>query len=363
MPKSVKHLLIGSTEASSGKSAVVLAIAFQLQAQGFHIAYGKPLASTEAGTSPLDTVDTDLNFIPQTLGLTPQDCRPTLLSLNQRTLAEQLRTGETSDFTAALQEYRTYDTGDLVLLEGPANLEEGSLFKLSLPEMATALGASVLLVMQFSHRHTIDKILSAQERLGSALVGIVLNGIAEEDLSWVQDVVAPYLEQRGIAVVATLPKMPFLRGVRVGAIVRHLGAEVLCCENHLDLVVESLKIGAMTVNAALRFFSQGNHQAVVTGGDRRDLQIAALETSTHCLVLTGQIAPAKDVIDLAKDKEVPILAVATDTLSTVESIDALFGHVPLNNPDKVPLVKAMLADKVDINRLITLLDLHPSAVA
>ena len=78
---------------------------------------------------------------------------------------------------------------------------------------------------------------------------------------------------------------------------------------------------------------------MVTGGDRRDLQIAALETSTHCLILTGQIAPTKDVLTLAKDKEVPVLSVATDTLSTVERIDMLFGRLPLNNPDKIPLIK------------------------
>ena len=47
MPKSAQHVLIGSTEAHSGKSAIVLAIAFQLLAQGIKVAYGKPLATVE----------------------------------------------------------------------------------------------------------------------------------------------------------------------------------------------------------------------------------------------------------------------------------------------------------------------------
>ncbi|MEB3267375.1 MAG: phosphotransacetylase family protein [Leptolyngbya sp.] len=363
MPKSAKHLLIGSTEACSGKSAVLLAIAFQLQAQGLEVTYGKPLASSADNGRPTQPGDTDLDFIPQVLGLSAAQRRPTLLSLGDQTLAEQIQAESPPDFQGALQRYWDNDTGDVVLLEGPANLDEGSLVALSLPDMAVALEASVILVLQFSHRRMVDSVIAAQRRLGKALIGVVINGVEAADEAWVTEKVVPYLEQRGIPVVATLPKMPFLRGVRVGEVVKALDAEVLCGADHLDLMVESLKIGAMNVNAALRFFSQGQHQAVVTGGDRRDLQIAALETSTHCLVLTGQIEPAKDVIALAKDKEVPVLSVATDTLTTVERIDALFGHVPLNNPDKVPLVRELLTHRVNVSRLMALLALDPPADA
>jgi BioD-like phosphotransacetylase family protein len=342
---------------------VLLAIAFQLQSQGFEVTYGKPLASIVGGGGELEPEDTDLDFIPKVLGLTAQQCRPTLMSLTDDTLNDQIREGTMPDFTTALKRYWDNDTGDVVLLEGPANLEEGALVRLSLPDMAQALDAAVILVMQFTHRHMVDSLISAHRRLGDALAGVVINGISEADEAWVQEKVVPYLEQRQIPVVAILPRMPFLRGVRVGELVKSLNAEVLCCDDHLDLMVESLKIGAMNVNAALRFFSQGEHQAVVTGGDRRDLQIAALETSTHCLVLTGQIEPAKDVLAFAKDKEVPVLSVATDTLTTVERIDALFGHVPLNNPDKVPLVRELLADRVDVHRLMKLLSLEPPALA
>ena len=237
-------------------------------------------------------------------------------------------------------------------------MEEGGLLRLSLPEITDALGASALLVMQFNTHCMVDQLISAQKRLGEALLGVILNEVSEEEESFATETLVPYLEKLGIPVLATLPKLPFLGSIRVSELVSHLDAEVLCCDNHLDLVVESLKIGAMNVNAALRFFGQGMHQAVVTGGDRRDLQIAALETSTHCLILTGQIAPSKDVIALAQDKEVPILSVATDTLTTVERIDRLFGRIPLRNPDKVPLIKEVLAQEIDIERFSSLMGLE-----
>jgi BioD-like phosphotransacetylase family protein len=229
--------------------------------------------------------------------------------------------------------------------------------------MAIALDAQVILVMHSNTLGMIDQLVAAQKRLGSALLGVVLNEVSEQDRELTHETIAPYLEQLGIPVLGMLPELPFLQGIRVSELVRYLDAEVLCGQDHLDLVVESLKIGAMNVNSALRFFGQGTHQAVVTGGDRRDLQIAALETSTHCLILTGQIAPSKDVLAFAKEKEVPVLSVATDTLSTVERIDMLFGRLPLNNPDKVPLIKEHLASQVDMKRLLTLIGLEMPAIA
>ena len=59
--------------------------------------------------------------------------------------------------------------------------------------------------------------------------------------------------------------------------------------------------------------------AVVTGGDRTELQMAALETSTHCLILTGRIPPKEIIIERAESLEIPVLSVDTDTLTTVES--------------------------------------------
>lgn len=363
MPNTAKHLIIGSTEAFSGKSTLSVAIGSQLQAMGFQVGWGKPLASVDSFGYGLDHADGDLNFIPKVLSLAADDQPPNLLSLNSQTLVDRLRQETVETLEESLKHYWESVGGDLALLEGPSTLEEGALFNLSLPEMATALDAPVLLVMQFDTRHMIDQLVAAQKRLGHSLLGVVVNGVSESDMALIEDTIAPYLEKQGIPVLAILPQLPFLRGIRVAELVRYLDAEVLCCDDHLDLVVESLKIGAMNVNSALRFFGQGTHQAVVTGGDRRDLQIAALETSTHCLILTGQIAPTKDVLTLAKDKEVPVLSVATDTLSTVERIDGLFGRIPLNNSDKVPVIREHLSKRIDIERLVALMGLERPAIA
>ena len=47
--------------------------------------------------------------------------------------------------------------------------------------------------------------------------------------------------------------------------------------------------------------------AVVTGADRTDIQLAALEASTQCLILTGLGDPLSQLIHRAEELEVPIL--------------------------------------------------------
>ena len=44
-------------------------------------------------------------------------------------------------------------------------------------------------------------------------------------------------------------------------------------------------------------------------------------------MLTGNIRPAASVIDRAEDRQVPIILVTDDTLTTVERAEGIFGHI------------------------------------
>jgi BioD-like phosphotransacetylase family protein len=101
--------------------------------------------------------------------------------------------------------------------------------------------------------------------------------------------------------------------------------------------------------------------AVVTGGDRADIQLAALETSTQCLILTGRIPPSSTILSRAEDLEIPVLSVDLDTLSTVEIIDRAFGQVRLHEPIKVQTINQMMVKHVNVERLLTKLDLVSTA--
>lgn len=357
MASSAKCLLIGSTQPYSGKSGTILGIAHQLQKQGVDVAYGKPLGTTLSEAS--DGIEEDVRLLTQALNLPMAKVRSPLLSLDSTTIQNRLQGQDTQDYRLSLKQYLTEPGGDLVLLEGPGTVCEGSLFNLSLPQIAETLSASVVLVTRYDSLLLVDSLLEASERLGKALIGVLINDIPPACQDAAETMIKPFLEQNGIPVLGLLPRNNLLRSVSVRELAHQLQAEVLCRPDRLDLMVESLTIGAMNVNSAMRYFRKATNMAVVTGGDRADIQLAALETSTQCLILTGQLPPQPMILSRAEDLETPILSVDLDTLKTVEIIDRAFGQVRLQEPIKIQCIQQLMAQHFDIERLMISLDIKP----
>ena len=97
-----------------------------------------------------------------------------------------------------------------------------------------------------------------------------------------------------------------------------------------DELIEHFMIGAMNVESALRYFRKVSNKAVITGGDRSDIQLAALETPTKCLILTGELYPNASILGRAQEVGVPIVVVRSDTANTLEVCENLSGYVSLH---------------------------------
>ena len=356
MAKSTKYLIVASIEPYTGKSGTILGLAREFQDKGFSIAYSKPIGTCFKEQDP-NPKEADVQFIAEALGLKEAQIRWPLVDLQSLTLEKRLKQEDDSDYAALLQESLTSIEADVVILEGAGTLSQGSIFGLSILDMATTLDAYVLLVARYHSTLVVDSLESVKLALGDRLVGMVINNIPTHELETTQTLVKPYLESHGIPVLALLPASRLLQSVSVREIARQLDAQVLCRNDRLDLMVESLTIGAMNVNSALGYFRQGQNKAVVTGGDRTDLQLAALETSTSCLILTGHMNPQPLIISRAEDVEVPILSVDLDTLSTVEIVDQAFGKVRLQEKIKVGCIQELMAKNFDLERLFSQLNL------
>lgn len=360
MPTSAKYLLIGSIETYSGKSATILGLSHQLQQKGLDIGYGKPLG-TCLNVSSGTVVEEDVQFITQSLNLPENRVAPTMLALDEVSVQKRLCGEDNINYQQSLiQQYLQKSCGNLVLLEGPGDLAEGKLFGLSLLQMAEVLDAAVLLVARYQSLLSVEAILSASQRVGDRLIGVAINEVPREQLEAANTLLRPFLEQQGIPVLAMLPKSDLLRSVSVGELVKQLNAEVLCRSDRLDLLVESLAIGAMNVNSAVKYFRKRWNMAVVTGGDRVEIQQAALETSTQCLILTGQLPPPPFILNRAEELEIPILSVDLDTLTTVEIVNRTFGQVRVHEMIKVECLRQLMAEHFDTDRLLTQLGLSPA---
>ncbi|MGH2414071.1 MAG: AAA family ATPase, partial [Microcystaceae cyanobacterium] len=179
MAKSAKYLLIGSIEAYSGKSGTILGMTHQLTDKGVVVAYGKPLG-TYLSDGDAGTVEEDVRFIAQTLNLSEQQVLSPLLCLDGETISRRLQGQDTTDYCQLLRGYTQKLAGDLVLLEGPGTLCEGSLFQLSVEHMMQEVDALLLLVTRYSSLLLVDELLKAKQSFGERLVGVVINDIPPE---------------------------------------------------------------------------------------------------------------------------------------------------------------------------------------
>jgi BioD-like phosphotransacetylase family protein len=350
-------LLIGSCEPFSGKSAVVLGLGRQLIKAGLPLRFGKPLATTpEVGATATGDalLDADVRFVGSTLGLENARLIPSLHVLEPGTAEGRMLTGNLDPGPGFEELHRQLSEGpadSLALLEAAGTMDEGLLYGLSLAELARGLDADVLLVHPWTDSRSLDPLLAARRELGTRLAGVVLNAVNPDGIAQIRARVAPALERLGLPVLGVMPRSPLLRSVTVEELARRLEAQVLCCHDRLDLLVETLSIGAMNVNSAMEFFRRRRNMAVVTGADRTDIQLAALEASTQCLILTGAGEPLPQLVSRAEELEVPLLKVEHDTLTTVEVIEQAFGHVRLHEAVKASYAVRLVEEHCDFSGL------------
>jgi BioD-like phosphotransacetylase family protein len=356
----MKSLYVTSIERYSGKTAACLGLGKQLVEDGYRVGYLKPL-SLQPWRSAGKISDEDATFVKEVLDLPegPWELSPVVVTTEflhdylQGDIQDNLMETVRAAYDAVSKDQ------DIMLLEGGGSLREGYFLNLATPEVARELSSNVLVVVKYrSEVRVLDDALTARTRLGDLLNGIIINRVPADAASFVSDLAIPFLEERGIAVFGALPEVPRLAALTVGEIIETLGAKILTEQVDRDALVENLTVGAMTQDAALHRFREQTNKAVITGGDRTDIQLAALETSTTCLVLTGNLQPSPLVVKQADSFNVSVLLVPTNTIETVEALEKVFGKTRLGQPTKLAQFQELMQEHIDKQRLYQSLGLN-----
>ncbi len=344
-------IFIASTTPYSGKTFIALGLALKLREEGFSVGYCKPV-----GTIPVmigkRLYDADAVFIKEALELPePLDTiSPFVLDYEAQT---RLFTGSTPDAKArVLAAFKSLKAKDFVLLGGPASLFEGGLLNIHVLSLMTALNARVLMVEPWAGEITADTLFGMRKLLGKRFLGGVINKVAPAAADYVKDTVRPFLEKSGVKVLGVFPRDKFLGAISVRQLTEVLNGKVLCGENQLDEFIENFSIGAMDVDSALSYFRRTPNKAVITGAHRSDIQLAAMETSTRCIIVTGGLSTNDVVIGKAQMKGVPIISVSDDTFTTIDKIEATLGKTRIREKAKIDRARELLDLEFDLKRLL-----------
>ncbi len=337
-------LYVTSIEAAAGKSAICAGIGKRLLEDGRRVGFLKPVVITGQPGSG-EAVDEDVLFIKQVLALEePAD------SLCIPVATAALAAKEQSETQKIQKAYEEVSAGrDIVIVEGLSGVIADRNRALASAEMVRLFGAKTLMVIR--HDTSIEDIVTAAKTFQQDLLGVVINAVPPRRMELARTSLAPFLEERGIRVLGILPEDRLLFSASVSEVAEHLHGEVLNCPERLGELVENVMAGAMCVDSGLEYFSRKSNKAVITRGDRADIQLAALETSTKCLVLSGNMRPIPNILYRAEEQGVPIIVVGTDTLSTAAAFGEVFGKARFHHEKKLERLKEILAEHFDSHTL------------
>ena len=349
----MKSIYVTSVERYSGKTAACLVLGQRLLADGRAVGYLKPL-SLQPWRSEGHWADEDAGFVKEALDLEAEPWEMSPVVVTRDYLQAHLDDDAENDLLDKVRAAMRVAGKDkeVLILEGGGSLREGYAVGLPTPDVATTLGSAVLAVVKYRDEvRLLDDALTAQTRLGDLLRGVIINRVPADAADYVRKDAIPYLERQGIPVLGALPEERGLEAISLGELLQVVGGEVLTENQDPDALVETLTVGAMTSDVALSRFRKQARKAVIPGGDRADIQLAALETSTVCLILTGNLRPSPLILKQAEESGVAVVLVPENTLETVEAVDAIFGKTRMAQAAKLEQFQALFDQHVDWARL------------
>jgi BioD-like phosphotransacetylase family protein len=311
----MKNLYVMGT-AGSGKTAVALGLALKFKELGHRVAYFKPVGST-GGT--LNNRDEDAELMQSVLNMNlpleeivPFTAGPSYLSGYRQCIS-------TDKVQSA---YRKVAEGaDIVIIGGAGFPHIMGCLGLDAVTLARELKAPVLFLIKIENDYSLDNAIFINNYLASQnipMLGNIFNNVSRPLLAKTEGIYSSILRERGYRTLGIIPRRTEITSPTVSEFFEALGGELLTGENNMNRPVEDLIVGAMTIESALGYLRRAPNKAVITGGDRADMALSALETSTSVLILTGGLYPDVKVLSRAEERGVPVILVHYDTYTALE---------------------------------------------
>ncbi|MBO3800358.1 MAG: phosphotransacetylase family protein [Candidatus Brockarchaeota archaeon] len=348
----MRAIYIASIEGFSGKSILTISLAHFAKENGMRIGYFKPMSTGCIPGPKGELVDEDTETMGEILGSGAVAC-PVKLHKN---FLDELKNSRIVE--NILESYRSISSGkDLMLIEGASTLSIGSIWGCHVPKLASLLNAELFLVIRYGEDFVIDQVLQARDycrHWGIEISGLVLNRVVEDRIGRVRGLVKPLFEKEGLRVLGIMPEDRVLSSLTVREINEALGGEVIAGKRGLDNLVETFLIGAMTPESAINYFRRVKNELIITGGDRTDIVLAALEAGASALILTGNLYPSVKVLPRADELGIPLIVVPQDTYTTLQNVQKIVGKIKPRDNVRIESALKLVRNNVDWKAILQL---------
>jgi BioD-like phosphotransacetylase family protein len=239
---------------------------------------------------------------------------------------------------------------DVALMEGRLGKSAADEASEAAYAAAKETKAKVIAVETYSGR--TNDYIGVYQGFGKNLLGVVLNKVPQSQIKNTRDEAGARLEKAGIKLLGIIPENRVLLAITIGELADILKGKILNNEKKSAELVENYMLGALVVGSGLDYFGRKSRKAAIIRHDRPDMQLAALETSTACLVLSGgEKPPIPSVLFKAENRGIPIIATGTALNDIVTIIDSTLLSTRLNQTKKLDKLAETVRQNLDIKAL------------
>lgn len=342
-----------SGKAGDGKTAAALGLGLRMRDEGLKVSYFKPLGF-QKGIAKKD--DDDILLMREVFKLPfsgrvicPITMGPHYLTGPQ--LKEQKNVLPELD-----RSFEQLSEGcDVLMIDGSISPEIGFARGFDDASLAKRWGAAVIYVLKAENDFDLDRALLYCELWSSRdvnVLGTLLNNISRAQLDKSKGVYQPLLEENGLPVLGIVPRQAEIAAPTVAEFSNALNGEILAAPEKMNRLVEEVVIGTMTIECALGYLRRAPNKALITGGDRSDMALTALETSTSAIIFTGGLYPDIRVLAQAEEKGVPVILVHEDTYTTVENLHNVYRSIHPDNERAIKIVREVIDKYVDCGPIL-----------
>jgi BioD-like phosphotransacetylase family protein len=338
----VKIFYLTSLRERAGKSFLSIGFIQKLKKAGKKFAYFKPIGVPRSAFS--NKADPDVDFILNTIYKTDHPYE--LISPVSIPHAYYIDLVDASKKDEYLQKIKSaygelIKDVDYVVIEGNPSIRKFVRTGIDDVSIAQNLGIKELIYVSVkSTDQCIDDFFFTKNyfdfrKIG--ILGILFNKINFEYIPRIKELSEDHINRYNIPVLGIIEKNVELFSPRVNEMKEQIGGELVndAAASGLNNLVETFLIGAMNAQGALKYLRQVKRAAFITGGDRTDLAMAALDQDVSVLILTGFIQPDMGVITAANEKGIPIILSPSDTYTTMRNLERLKPGIQADEMEKV----------------------------
>ncbi len=347
-----------SGKAGGGKTATALGIGIKLRDKGLKVSYFKPIGFRR-GTVKKD--DDDVMLMREIFELPFPGDIVSPVTVNAHYLTARFMKDDKELFPRIENAFRKCSEGyDVVLVDGSIEPYVGHNQGLDDFNLAVRLGAAALPIIKANDDFHIDQNLLYLDlwlKNNIEVIGSIFNNVTQVQWNKCNSIYKPLVEEKGFSVLGIIPCQVEISSPTVAEFHDVLNGEVIAAPDHMNRLVEEVVVGTMTIESALGYLRRAPNKALITGGDRSDMALTALETSTSVIIFTGGLYPDVRVLSQAEEKNVPVILVHEDTYTTIENLQSIYRSIHPQNQEAIKLVKDTVDKHLNWDQIFSYLEI------